>query len=828
MPYWIADTLAATPAFAWIFFGLGIPYALVLLPRRDWNRRIEVIALAFALAPAILSATMFILSTIGIPFTWEIVFGSTVVLALIGVVLAWRKTRLSSSLLPSLNSEAWGWGVGSFALDECLLIILIIAALVVRWFVIAYWAFTAYDSLWVYGYEGRLYTLLGHIPNAIGYYPQFMPLQYTYAQLLFGINDHAARAGLIFLHVGAILAAFVLGSRLFNRRTGLILAAIWALHPHLGEWSRAGDLEIPLAFLFTMAAAYTLIAWQQRDRRYALIAGVMLGIGMWIKPTMGAFVIGMALMGLIELIRVRFSLKQVIPRLQIALITVGAALPLGGVWYVRNLLLGHQPVDFPSGFWQTLAAQSGVEFGWLLLALIVLLVYLFTRQNRPRVIPVLISVVLIVVALLPTLIPFWALSLSAIFPEWTWLEPLMMPARRLNVLEWIALVVGVLILLIALRPKQLPASVVKIGWAAALALPYALVWFFFYSYHYRLSFAVVPLMILPTAFMLAKWIKPERMRMFPRFAYLALIVLIGIPGIVSAVYDPFGGWDYIQTDKYPDDTARYTSGNAALMNVVQGLQIWIDEHPDETLTVSAPGVDRLPFFFPLHDIHVDDVPTRLSDIEDAAYFVYGMPETRGEYQNIPITDNQVIGSLNRSDITRRAWGLDDGIFRYDIYELHLGNRWIPPQPNGREAHEVVFGGSIRYLGYDVGTFELGANRRVIGNTFWQVIAPSEQDLSLFIHLRDSDGSLITNWDNPFARGELGYYSSQVWEVGEFIREERVYSLSADVAALWEGGQYDLVIGWYDPQTNQRLSVTVDGLPAGDDYTIESRMVILPD
>jgi hypothetical protein len=37
LPYWIADTLAATPAFLWIFFGLGIPWALVLLPRADWG-----------------------------------------------------------------------------------------------------------------------------------------------------------------------------------------------------------------------------------------------------------------------------------------------------------------------------------------------------------------------------------------------------------------------------------------------------------------------------------------------------------------------------------------------------------------------------------------------------------------------------------------------------------------------------------------------------------------------------------------------------------------------------------------------------------------------
>ncbi|MBE2269213.1 MAG: glycosyltransferase family 39 protein, partial [Anaerolinea sp.] len=709
--------------------------------------------------------------------------------------------------------------------DEWLLIGLIAAALVVRWVVIAYWTFTAYDSLWVYGYEGRLYTLLGGIPSSIGYYPQFMPLQYTFAQLLFGIDDHAARAGLIFLHAGSILAAYVLGTRLFNRRTGLILAAIWALHPHLGEWSRAGDLEIPLATLFTLAATYFLLAWIKPDRRYALIAGVMLGIGMWIKPTMGAFVLGMALLVGIEVVRVRFDIRRILPRVQVAVIAGVAALPLGGVWYVRNVLLGHNPVDFPSGFWQTLAAQSGVEFGWLLLALIVVLAYLFTRRTRPPLLPTLISVALILAALLPTLIPYWALSLDDIFPAWTWLEPLITPARRLNPLEWTALLAGAagLVFTLIRFARRLPPSIARIGWAAALALPYGVVWFFFYSYHYRLSFAIVPLLILPTAALLAFWIQPGR-----RAASLALILLLGIPGVVSAVYDPFGGWDYIQTDKYPDDDARYRSGNAALMNVVDGLNVWLADHPGETLTVSAPGVDRLPFFFPLQDIRTEDAPTRLNEIDGAEYFVYGLPETRGEYQGIPITENQVLGALSRADISRRAWGEDDGIFRYDIFELNLDQRWNRPDPAGKPAGDVVFGGVVRYLGYDVGGFDLWEGRRVINHFFWEVLAPTDRDLSLFIHLRDADGNLITTWDNPIARGELGYYSTQVWETGEFISDERVFRLPDGAAAQWVGEGYRCVIGWYDPLTNTRLPITVDGVPAGDELVVDDRFLILAD
>jgi hypothetical protein len=244
---------------------------------------VQVVAVAFAAGPAMLTAWMFILGTLGAArlermLTNDSVMLGTVALALIGLALCWRKLRIP---LPKIERRP------ALLSDERLLLVLIVAALVVRWFVIAYWPFTAYDSLWVYGYEGKLYALLGCIPRTIGYYPQFIPLQYTYAQLG-GINDHVARASLIFLHIGSILAAYVLGSRLISRRTGLLAAAIWALYPHVGEWSRAGDLEIPLAFLFTLAAAFFLLAWRgatedgssgENPRRNALLAGTGAGRG---------------------------------------------------------------------------------------------------------------------------------------------------------------------------------------------------------------------------------------------------------------------------------------------------------------------------------------------------------------------------------------------------------------------------------------------------------------------------------------------------------------------------------------------------------------------
>ena len=220
--------------------------------------------------------------------------------------------------------------------------------------------------------QARLYTLTGAIPASIGYYPQFLPLQFTWAQLLAGgVDDHAARATLFFTHLGCALAVYLAGMRLFSRRVGIIAAALWVLYPHSGEWARFGDLEIVLTMLYTLTATFFLQAWrEERHRqRHAIIAGLLLGTALWTKPTAGAFILGVALLLAIELWRVRGDWRAFRPRFRVATLSGLACLPHGALWYLRNLALGHNAIDFPDAFWLQRAARSGAEFGWPLLAL---------------------------------------------------------------------------------------------------------------------------------------------------------------------------------------------------------------------------------------------------------------------------------------------------------------------------------------------------------------------------------------------------------------------------------------------------------------------------
>ena len=227
-------------------------------------------------------------------------------------------------------------------------------------------------------------------------------------------------------------------------------------------------------------------------RRYALIAGLLLGIGLWTKPTMGAFILGVgAAADRSTWCACASTCARWQPRLQVALLTGIAALPLGGVWYLRNLLLGLPPLVFPPAFWQTLAQRSGGEFGWLLAALIAWAIYLYCRYPRYD----------------------WRLGGSRDWRWccWRWCRRSSSP-RRLTVHRvraagggagraggrrcgaWRAICGTTICAPIA----------ATVGWGLALALPYFVTWFYSYSYHYRLSFAIVPLLILPTAAILAR------------------------------------------------------------------------------------------------------------------------------------------------------------------------------------------------------------------------------------------------------------------------------------------------------------------------------------
>ncbi len=825
--YWIEEALAGLLPTLWMFVGVGLPWAFATLSPRQWHSLPLVAAVALALGPAWVTAWMLALGVLGAQlqlrsFSVEWILLGTVSIALAGVAIAWRKRHR----LPARD------GGITLAFDEKLIIALIAIALVLRWVHTAFWSFTAYDALWVYGYQGRLYFLEGYIPESINYYPQFLQLQFAYVQVLIGeINDHAARMVLPMLHLGSVLAAYLLGARLLSRRAGLLVAVLWSLHPHVGQWSVVGDLEIPLTFSFTLAAVFFLRAWTGEEdasakRGDALLAGLILGIALFTKPTSGAFIWGVLLLVLVDLLRLRFDFHRWKPRLMVACWTGLACLPLGAAWYLRNLLLGHDAIIFPKSVWLTRALRSGDYLGPLILALALVYLAVALRRGLARREWSLgaLGFLLVLAGVLA--------SNSNLFP-WR-ADP---PASYIRLEEALAVIAGMALMLISLRrairqPFSEPASrMVSIAaWCLLLALPYFITFFYSYSYHYRLGFAIVPLLCLPAGIALSVILDPARMRVWGRLLrrlYYLSLALLSLPGIVAVGLDVHWSSVWLAREDLDSDIKKYQVFNPSLMEIVVGLEEYRRDQ-DEPPIVLAPGEERLPFFFPQMEI-IDQLVTELDEYESlgATHFIYGA-KAREAYQEAGLDPARLplIAALGKHDLFQLQKWHYDAIFSYELYRTRdfSVRRELPR--HFQDSEEVIFGGRLQLYPRGVFPQVLYKNTPMTLEPSWQALQPLERDYRFVLQLVDPAGEPIwQEWVFEVGPHRHGHYASSLWDVGDYVHDRQVFDLDwkAGIPKGQEG--YHLRLGVWDPLDEVFLPLVVEGVPSGEFYPLPGSLQI---
>ncbi len=824
--YWIEESLPGILPTLWIFLGLGLPWALAALSTRHWRAKALVTATALALGPAWVTAWMLLLGVVGAQadarlLTAERILAGSAVIAAAGGLIAWRKGR---ELPPRPEPKP------PFAVDEKLIIGLIAVAIIARWLHTAFFPFTAYDALWVFGYQGRLFFLEGVIPNAVDYYPPFLSLQFAGVQALIGeINDHAARMVIPMLHIGSVLAAYALGERLVNRRVGLMTAALWSLHPYVGRWALVGDLEIPLAFSFTLAAFFFLSAWRDdlaaHERRHAaLLAGVMLGVALFTKPTAGAFVWGVLLLLAIDLVQARLRLRHWRTRLRLACWAGLACLPLGAVWYLRNLALGHEAITLPKAVWLTRALRNGDYLAPLLVA--ALLAYFalalhLKLRTRDKALGALGIALLLAGALA---------SNARLFPERV--DP---PASYVQPAEAAMMAAGVAFGGFSLRGRSNGASppsqkrVMLAGlWALLLALPYFVTYFFSYSYHYRLGFAIVPLLCLPSAIALSRLLSRERIRGWSgglRRAYYLALCGFSLPGLLAAATDFDGTRLWLLNDALDSDLKKYQRFNPSLMEAVGGLEAYARD-TGETPIVLAPGSERLPFFFPQWQI-IDQPATRLAEYEalGATHFVY-WAKTREAYQDAGLDplETQMIAALGRIDLFETVREHFDGTLSYQLYESRdLGSRRVLPPKyarGGQNRGTVVFDERLRLRAHGAFPAVIFEKTPITLELNWQALQPLESDLEFVLRLERADSGLSAyEWTLSVAAHRHGEYSTRHWETDEFVYDRQVLRIDRNAEIERRGQEYVFTIGVWDPKAARFLPLTVDGASAGQFYQL---------
>lgn len=119
--------------------------------------------------------------------------------------------------------------------------------------------------------------------------------------------------------------------------------------------------------------------------------------------------------------------------------------------------------------------------------------------------------------------------------------------------------------------------------------------------------------------------------------------------------------------------------------------------------------------------------------------------------------------------------------------------------------KAQFGDAIQLLGYDLDTSRSHPGGEVRLTLYWQALKTPDDHYTVFNHLVGSDGRLEGQFDSPPA-GDA--WLTGTWLPGEVVPDERTVPINAGAPA----GQYQLLVGWYDASSGERLPVLVEGRP----------------
>ena len=149
--------------------------------------------------------------------------------------------------------------------------------------------------------------------------------------------------------------------------------------------------------------------------------------------------------------------------------------------------------------------------------------------------------------------------------------------------------------------------------------------------------------------------------------------------------------------------------------------------------------------------------------------------------------------------------------RFPLASLTVGEGSAPLSP--ASPTEITFDHRLRLIGFEVTAAELPPTTYLL-RLFWQVMAPMEQDYTVFVHVLNADGVRVTQHDAP--PGDRSFPTS-TWLPGDVILDLHPLELPA--------GEYRLLIGVYHQPTGQRLAASdATGRPLGDAVPLTTLVV----
>jgi 4-amino-4-deoxy-L-arabinose transferase-like glycosyltransferase len=127
---------------------------------------------------------------------------------------------------------------------------------------------------------------------------------------------------------------------------------------------------------------------------------------------------------------------------------------------------------------------------------------------------------------------------------------------------------------------------------------------------------------------------------------------------------------------------------------------------------------------------------------------------------------------------------------------------------------------IELHGYELPASQVAPGEQVDVTTFWRAASGNMDVYSIFLHLGHEGEPPIAQSDGgPVA----GFRPTSGWREGEVIEDSRLLQIPAEVTP----GTYRLSIGFYDPETGQRVPAFVDGERVPNDAVLLQRIQVEP-
>jgi 4-amino-4-deoxy-L-arabinose transferase-like glycosyltransferase len=124
---------------------------------------------------------------------------------------------------------------------------------------------------------------------------------------------------------------------------------------------------------------------------------------------------------------------------------------------------------------------------------------------------------------------------------------------------------------------------------------------------------------------------------------------------------------------------------------------------------------------------------------------------------------------------------------------------LPEDAHPEHPQLAYVGDQFRYLGYDLLSTKASPGNRLPLVLYWQATEPTDDDLSIFVHLLDPAGQLIWQDDGAADHGDRPTWT---WTPGETISDPHTLTLPQELPK----GDYVLTAGLYDWRTGERLPV----------------------